>query len=508
MTEMLKERFHIRIAVLILTCIVVTGGVFTWLPCRAQQSDDVRAPLFGDADQVLELAKSVNTDLLAPRAFQRGMEDYQAAEKMFERGKEIGTIRAKLDSAIANFRSAIEAVKVARVAFADTLVARENALAAEAPIYENELWSQAEGLFNGAAGDLEKGYMNQAKKDAARAAERYNDAELKAIKKAYLSKGFQLIEQAKMADAEKFAPKTLKHSQDLIQQAESKLTANRYQTEEPKDLASEAQREALHAITISKIARNLKDSNISVEDLILKHEELLLEIGKALDIGMSFEEGLEESVTSIVKTIEMYQEGEKQQLEALQERVQKLSKDVESRDDKIMELNSELSKHASMLRSAEEEAFTYQQKVAQQEEIKQTFLEMERMFDPSKATVLRRENEILIQLFGLNFPSGKSTIEPQNFSLLTKVQDAIDLFPKSNVIVAGHTDSIGDEKKNLQLSQERAETVRQYLLANMGISEERIKAVGYGESQPLASNDTKEGRERNRRIDIIIQPQF
>lgn len=63
---------------------------------------------------------------------------------------------------------------------------------------------------------------------------------------------------------------------------------------------------------------------------------------------------------------------------------------------------------------------------------------------------------------------------------------------------------MGDETYNMQLSLARAKAVTAYLIANMGIGEDRITATGYGESRPIASNDTKEGRQQNRRIDVVL----
>ncbi|MCB0294734.1 MAG: OmpA family protein, partial [Calditrichaeota bacterium] len=96
---------------------------------------------------------------------------------------------------------------------------------------------------------------------------------------------------------------------------------------------------------------------------------------------------------------------------------------------------------------------------------------------------------------------------PKFFSLLTKVQNAIRTFPESNLTIEGHTDSFGSDSQNLALSEKRAEAVRQYLLANMSnLNPDRVLAVGYGESKPIANNETREGREKNRRIDIVIHP--
>ncbi|MDZ7776157.1 MAG: OmpA family protein [Bacteroidales bacterium] len=110
-------------------------------------------------------------------------------------------------------------------------------------------------------------------------------------------------------------------------------------------------------------------------------------------------------------------------------------------------------------------------------------------------------------MHGFGFNTGKSEITPKNFDLLTKVQNAMRIFPKSNVIVEGYTDSFGGDAYNLALSQKRSDAVTQYLNANSDTKGyHKISSVGYGENNPVANNETAEGRKQNRRIDIKIQP--
>jgi outer membrane protein OmpA-like peptidoglycan-associated protein len=105
------------------------------------------------------------------------------------------------------------------------------------------------------------------------------------------------------------------------------------------------------------------------------------------------------------------------------------------------------------------------------------------------------------------FATGSSQIETEYFALLRKVQDAIRVFPGSSIVVEGHTDSFGSDETNLTLSQQRAEAVRAYLLANMrDLPPDDIEPVGLGESRPVANNETVEGRAKNRRIDVVIRP--
>ena len=107
----------------------------------------------------------------------------------------------------------------------------------------------------------------------------------------------------------------------------------------------------------------------------------------------------------------------------------------------------------------------------------------------------------------MQFPIGKAVIMPENYELLSKVQQALRSFDEPEVIIEGHTDSTGSADVNEQLSQERAEAVKQYLIANKTLPESKLFAIGYGSSKPLMSNETADGRAANRRIDVIIIPQ-
>ena len=77
-------------------------------------------------------------------------------------------------------------------------------------------------------------------------------------------------------------------------------------------------------------------------------------------------------------------------------------------------------------------------------------------------------------------------------------------YPESAVRIEGNTDGIGTEEYNQRLSERRADAVREYILNKGVIDESRITAVGYGKSNPVASNDTEEGRAENRRVDVLI----
>jgi outer membrane protein OmpA-like peptidoglycan-associated protein len=105
-------------------------------------------------------------------------------------------------------------------------------------------------------------------------------------------------------------------------------------------------------------------------------------------------------------------------------------------------------------------------------------------------------------LFGVQFKSGKAELTYESFRVLEPIAAELKKFPELEIEVRGHTDSMGKYAANMQLSQERAETIRQYLIAQ-GVESVRIRAVGFGPSSPIADNRTAAGRTKNRRIEIV-----
>ncbi|MEN9925339.1 MAG: hypothetical protein RL268_1465 [Pseudomonadota bacterium] len=106
---------------------------------------------------------------------------------------------------------------------------------------------------------------------------------------------------------------------------------------------------------------------------------------------------------------------------------------------------------------------------------------------------------------GVTFDVGSSTLKPEFRATLDKVAQSLIQYPNSLVDVYGHTDSTGSDAFNQTLSESRARTVMNYLISR-GVPAARLRSQGFGETMPVASNDTADGRARNRRVEIKIVP--
>ncbi|HJL15330.1 MAG TPA: OmpA family protein [Sandaracinaceae bacterium LLY-WYZ-13_1] len=120
------------------------------------------------------------------------------------------------------------------------------------------------------------------------------------------------------------------------------------------------------------------------------------------------------------------------------------------------------------------------------------------------AEVREEQNDTIITLSGeVLFRTGEHELRPNSRQRLTAVADALKAQPDRRVVVEGHTDARGSDADNRELSRERADAVRAFLVER-GVESDRVEAVGRGESEPVADNDTPTGRANNRRVEIIL----
>ncbi len=466
----------------------VAGGTFFLLGLSyAIAAQPLKEPLFNELNAALKEAQLAQANIYAPRAYERAMKYYQSAQERFERGRSLESIRAQVDEANIHLRQATEASHRARLVLGALIKTRGDAEKVDAARHAAELWKRAEDDFGKAIADLERGASEPAKERAQQAERQYRDAELIAIKATYLTAAGALIAKAEKEKIHKLAPKTLERAKTLLAQAEKALTDNRYDTDLPRSLAQQARYEARHAVYLAALIERAREQRLTMEDIILDWETPVREIAAAADVSSELDKGYREPTNRIIAFID------DQQL-----RGQKL-------DQETTQLQAELGQLQKMVGGISEQRAALSQRLRAQAQARQQLEQVEKIFSPEEARVLREASDLIIRLVGLSFESGQATIDPKNFRLLTKLQGAIRAFPESKLIIEGHTDSWGSDAANYGLSQRRAEAVKEYLLANTPIDPAKIEAIGYGETRPIANNETGLGRAKNRRIDIVIR---
>ncbi len=133
--------------------------------------------------------------------------------------------------------------------------------------------------------------------------------------------------------------------------------------------------------------------------------------------------------------------------------------------------------------------------------------EMREALAASEAAAVRREGDLIaISLKGdVSFDFNSAIVKPGLYSEIGRIANILIKYPQTVIQVEGHTDSIGTETYNMDLSGRRAEAVKN-LLVQRGVQPSRVLVMAYGESAPIASNDTDYGRAANRRVEIKVAP--
>ncbi len=468
------------------------------LPALAASNpvSEMRHAFFEQANAALRQANEAQAAVLAPTTYAEGAQYYRRAEQRLDEGGEIEAIRRDLERARAAFVKASNHSGVARATFENTLQARADAVSADARSYAQDQWRKAEERFAEAAVQLENGRLRSAQRGGERASSLYRDAELAAIKANYLSETRNLLEQADDLRAERYAPHSFAMGAQLLEEAETALNTDRYDTDRPRSLAQQAKHNVRHAIYVSKLERRIRDDDTSLEDILLAWENSIRELAGLLDTPIHFDDGQGEAIATIAAGIQELQADNAQ-----------LSAGVDERDAQLAALRQDVETLQSRLGGETQAVEQLNQLVAKQERWRQRFAKVDQLFAPEQADVLRKGDNVIIRMIGLNFDVGQATLKPEHYALLSSLRTAIAEFPESNIVIEGHTDAFGSDALNLELSQKRADAVHQYLLANAPISPANLTALGYGESRPVANNETDDGRRKNRRIDVVIYPE-
>jgi outer membrane protein OmpA-like peptidoglycan-associated protein len=473
-------RYQARVAVLVV-CVVVA------MTAIAATKDPTIENQLSDTEAMFQQARIDNWDLYAPKTFEEARKNLDKALEKFRKGGEIDQIRKELDKARTSLAAAERHVEIGAVVMTDAITARSDALAAGAPDHAADQWKDAKQTMHDAGRSVEQGDSNDARKKASKAEGEFRKSELTAIRISLLGAAGQARDAALAADAEKKSPQTYAEGVKALEAAESTLKGDRYQRGEAKDHAKAAADAFKHATYIAGLVDRVEaDKPERFEDQQRQHEAVLTEAATTLNMRVDFSEGIPTAGAAILAGIQSLQADRNN----LRDELNMTATRADSLRLALMEVQETKQSVTATMRTEQ-----YRQ---------QNIRELEGLFTSDQASVIRQGDEVICRVYGLSFPVGSSEIQPQNFELLTRIQRALRIFPEAAVVVEGHTDAAGDDDLNQRLSQERADAVRQYIVANMPNSAMRITTKGYGESSPLTSNDSLDGRAKNRRIDIRL----
>lgn len=471
----------------------------------ASKQQDLKDEMFSNLKEKMEAAKLKKADILSPVSFSKAEKAFQEAVATYKSDKRVEVLKESVNEVNELLNKTDENVELSKLTLGKLIAARQEAIVARAQQYALDSFKQGEKYFLDAARQVEKGNVNRARKYAERAEPYFKKAQAKAIREGLLGDVKKLREQAREKDVEDYCPSTLRQAEKKFNEAKRLIDSGDYKIETAKKKVDEARFAYEHSMALSEKIRSARKKKKKYEDVFIGFENKLAEISDALGVEKRFDKGMDYQLKNIIGAIERNRKNR----EDLDQRLSNKTIELENRVAQYNAQSMEKDKEIAMLKGKKAEEAerlnVLKQKLEKENLKKEKYKRIKSLFSLNEAKVYKDSTDIVVQLFGLTFPSGKSTIEVDNFDLLAKVQKSIREFPQAKVIVEGHTDSVGDQKFNEILSDERAKAVMKYLVVNKTIDDKDISAVGFGDSKPVASNNTKEGRARNRRIDIIIK---
>lgn len=281
----------------------------------------------------------------------------------------------------------------------------------------------------------------------------YLRLEVNAVQYSNLSGFRSIVASAKSRNAEKIAPKTFRAASNDLQAAENMIQQS------PRN-AGIYNQSLINARVSTKLLKDVMDKL------------------SGLAVGAS-----EDAALKIV-----FQE---RKLAALSDKTKTLQSS-------LVRSNMDLDQANDNLEAKTAEAQTSQTKVRLQDAINQ----IRNNFSNKEAEVYQQGNDLIIRLKTIDFKSGSAMVPSESMDLLAKVNRIIEQLVSSKVLIEGHTDSTGRSGNNQTLSLKRSEAVAKYL--GSLDSGYQISSKGFGESKPIANNETKEGRATNRRVDIVV----
>lgn len=464
---------------------IVVALAVSAMACARPLEVDPIPPTADPGQQIAELglalsdARNRELGLLSPSWFRRADDAHAEALRLQHEGDEIAEILAAVAEGRAALERAEASAEVARATLGDALAARARALDAGAATL-GAPFDLVDARFRVLTDEIETNDLAAARASRDQLAARYRELELRAIKEQTLGEARAVLLDARQAGAEERVPTAYADAAERLAEADAFIERQRYADEALKAKADVAGFYARRVAVLNEAAA--ATSSRGPEADVLERERRLHRLGQAFGLPDRRDWTFEERWSAIHSAAES----------AVADRDFVVRQNARLRDgltsahDRIAALTGE---NRSLERERDFEAL---------------YAKARNLFGEDEAEVYRQGDRLIIRLRALEFPVGEAEIPNEDYSLLAKVQRAIRTFGRPTVTIEGHTDSTGSVALNERLSQQRAEAVRDFLVANHTLPEHRIFAVGVASERPLASNETAAGRALNRRIDVIL----
>lgn len=455
------------------TSIIALGGCATQSKLTDAEIIN-RYPELVQLETKLKQADQEEVDLLSAALFNKASIAYNDSLSLARSGDDKAQQRLKTGQSLLN--QAKSSTLTSKDELAIVLKARDRALRASADKKNAKAFSETDASLIKLGNLVAEGEIADVREERQALAKRYATLEVEALKIATAKDAEDMIRKAEKLNANDYAPRTLKQAKGELALAKKVLDSDADAREKAATHAQQAYQQASQAIQITEIIKEFKQSNMTDEQIVLWYQTQL-----------------SRAVAPVVASPD-FGKPNKALISGLASEVQSVVNKARATEQSLAESRLQFT---SQIEASDAER-------KHQAELESRFRTVQGMFTSDEAEVYRQGDNVLIRSYGFNFPSGGSEIQSANFPLLKKIITATKQFPQSKIKVAGHTDNRGSDELNMTLSTDRADKVAQFLVQVGNLESQSVSSIGFGKTQPLASNETVEGRAANRRVEILI----
>lgn len=396
----------------------------------------------------LRQAQEQQVDILSPKNFEKAEKARDKAIEARSKNKDQEKILHNIAVSQAYIDQANATAKIGEQLLEKPIQARKAALAARADSHFSKELKKADAELKDLTLKIEDKNTNVASKKHDEVVHMYQELELKSVKKDKLGVAQANLEQAKKEGAKKLTPETLAATERQIASDETTITNNLGNPEAIHQASARATVASERLLRMVRVAKTSASTN---------PEELAKQVERNERESAQSEKMLDQTEIELART------------------------------------RDRLASEAQRTKALESEAWLDREYEAASKE-----------FSSDEAEVYKQGNKLLLRLKGLSFANGKAELTDKNYALLAKVRKVITDVEASEIVIEGHTDSVGAKELNTALSEKRAKAVESYLKASDGIDAAKITTEAFGDTKPITTNKTASGRAQNRRVDVVI----
>lgn len=481
----LKYIFCVSIAVLLIGCAATHKAELA--------AGDNAYEAVNEITALNQTARDMHADLLSAEEFDQAMKYLEKARRTHDAN---GNGQAVLDNAgiaKAYFQQAIANAESRKANAARIIRARQDALDAGL--------ARSDRLLDKLAGIDER--LDDATDSFSRSLnpeqfsefqKRYYALEIEAVRFTELDAVRRAIQNAVDDGANKLAPDSLGQAMFDLKEAENLIAQSPRDPSVYHPLVETSIESAILLADVMEVISNSKGTPENVAVQVVRQNRELNRLSRNVD---SLEQNLGSAKSVIEQKVSELQQ-QRQELYSTKKHLQQTEGLLQQRQQELESTKLNLVETTG--------ALLMQNQALEQTSTKVRFQramdEAVKKFPDDVVSAYQQENKLIFRLKQINFPSGKSQLPDESTPLLTDINEIIKGIGARLVAVEGHTDSIGTTEFNQKLSTDRAISVANYMAALDGGYQ--LGYVGYGESRPIASNETESGRAINRRVDLVI----